>query len=899
MSPRLSSLFVQARVGGEKFLHPRACFLIGLVLVAIPFPLFYMGHQVFLERKSPDVPWRLPQPKSAITVSEAVSEGLQRVMRQRLGIHVEVTKEWAYAYLPLLLLALYMFRKVLIGAKAFKPAPVEIPEFVDSSQKGDLQVKSLTNLFRNTLAHSLSPPSTPVPGSSISTDLVQVVQEQQIATKPLIEALVMVVLAIWPRISYRVTGTFLGNISKPKVAIRIIGYESKSGVSFSFSGTTWEEAVELAAHATIAQILPFTKKGRNQPWRSWKESPIPTDLYASYERAKDLENEKRYDESLEQYFRAIKDDPGNAMIRFRAAGVQEKLGLFLDALDTYSTILEASPCFHHDGKKKGLLWEWTVLTALSKSDPFIWLYRYVVTLGFAEKLAKQWHEDSFGEKRRIEKRRLRGRLAPMLLEKYGPSFQKRFKINPEDFLNMPNSDSADKISIDESYRNRVLTNLFFLHACGIEVQHLQSQLTTIRRWRSRTPLTTKSVQLLAPWVKLKESQLFRQQEDVMKGIEREDELLESFQDAAKVEQLVKDLMGRGRFRKLRKALDHYNAGCVYASGIVHKTDLGGRARKYLSKHNNGRPTPVSYTPFENDLARLAVGHLVEILKGTESGFIARHREWILSDDPDLDALRPHKYFQDFEGRYFPSLNPAGARPTFIHSSEASRYLSDVLCHVAREMEKRWHYRSELLKNDVDVHRQIRWWDEEFAIWTAILDFCVNSRYWQSRVALLHAVNQVHESHNYRVSVPYQSYSSESFRDGLTEGVIKDEQNRIYRTDESLAMLAAHLTFNENIGRPSNGLPNIRRERLYRVTSQWCRYVHGVDMGERTAPYDWREFVTEVTYQRAALWQGLAEWFASPKLDKHGAFSAAVERLDDPEKKDKRFTVKRKLSSGTV
>src|SRR5262249_7385218 len=139
---------------------------------------------------------------------------------------------------------------------------------------------------------------------------------------------------------------------------------------------------------------------------------------------------------------------------------------------------------------------------------------------------------------------------------------------------------------------------------------------------------------------------------------------------------------------------------------------------------------------QDKLAQLAVHFLERAFLESDHDLIARHRDWVLSDDPDLANLRPHQLFRQFESRFFPSQFPAYPRPSSIHPIEASRNQSELLASGARVMEQRWHHRRNLLKGSTDIHTQIKWWQEEVHVLLALSEFCLNSRHWQSRIRLL-------------------------------------------------------------------------------------------------------------------------------------------------------------------
>ena len=80
----------------------------------------------------------------------------------------------------------------------------------------------------------------------------------------------------------------------------------------------------------------------SSPWSGWRGYRLPSDLLHAYERGAELEDARRYDEALDRYYAALREDPMNIALRLQIGFLQEKLALFLDALATYESILEVA-----------------------------------------------------------------------------------------------------------------------------------------------------------------------------------------------------------------------------------------------------------------------------------------------------------------------------------------------------------------------------------------------------------------------------------------------------------------------------------------------------------------------------------------------------------------------------
>ena len=78
------------------------------------------------------------------------------------------------------------------------------------------------------------------------------------------------------------------------------------------------------------------------------------------------------------------------------------------------------------------------------------------------------------------------------------------------------------------------------------------------------------------------------------------------------------------------------------------------------------------------LAQAAVDHLERAIESAESGYVASRRAWLVSEDPDFDALRPTGRFQRFEAIYFPSHHPMVARRRDSHRWELIEYVRELI-----------------------------------------------------------------------------------------------------------------------------------------------------------------------------------------------------------------------------
>lgn len=98
--------------------------------------------------------------------------------------------------------------------------------------------------------------------------------------------------------------------------------------------STFDRALQRAAYAVAAHILPQTRQCRRLPWSGWRGRPIPVSLLRDYQRAKHMVAERRFDYALYLYHSALLQDANNAAIQYDIGQLYERLGLYPDALAT-------------------------------------------------------------------------------------------------------------------------------------------------------------------------------------------------------------------------------------------------------------------------------------------------------------------------------------------------------------------------------------------------------------------------------------------------------------------------------------------------------------------------------------------------------------------------------------
>ncbi len=345
-----------------------------------------------------------------------------------------------------------------------------------------------------------------------------VVQVANPTPEGIVSAALLALVALWPRYSYRISGTLITRAETPGygVVFDVKRYGAREGASDVRWAVSWDEAVADAAYAATALILPYTGLSAKAPWTSWQGKMLPPMLFGHYQRAQKLSNGRRYDEALHFYYRALDLDPHNVSIRLQIAMLQERLGLFIDALDTYLNLHKliqlrtwrpppSEQRSKADGGQLGLAAKARFLWAARRPEIFVAHYRYVITLGCQDKLTEQWHsanqEPGKGKRRDAVLKDLRKRLRPLLLEEYSLAFQEKhgFDLDPRDIL-------GPQSTIDEGITKP--TESFFLCACCSEAQRLHDSLNWLTRIVDRPKISRAAVKLvMGPWLNTKRTKI--------------------------------------------------------------------------------------------------------------------------------------------------------------------------------------------------------------------------------------------------------------------------------------------------------------------------------------------------------------------------------------------------------
>jgi hypothetical protein len=659
-------------------------------------------------------------------------------------------------------------RQIVFEFQAWRPGRIMVEQFVPAANAGDADVIRLTAAFRDRLARSHLQSPAAVPSLAPQSDFLDVLASSPMDPTQPLSIVTGFLRASRPTHAYQVRGSLSRREGHPKpcgVTIHMERLPGRADPGVTLWDTDWESVVARAADHATASILPRTRRCRS-PWTAWRGYHLPAGLLHLYERAVELEGERRFDEALNCYYRALRKDPMNLALRLQIGYLQEKLALFMDALDTYEGILAVArpgreghgPVAlgaREDGRRRPA--PELALTKRDRSDPqrrfyrrperrnrerilLAARYRRAILLGGVE-LPRQWCKPSTGVSpaREAEREALRKRLTPSLAHAFRralksehvervtrPVYQPRDKRDrapkaPDtgrlrkslsarlrDPVAGPSREvkplhDADPAAVLREAKDRRALEELCVFASIHELAELRARLPRLRRVPD-LPLTRAVVDLSGLCL----VQRLKHVQAAMNGGEP------AKPDPRALRRAVRQIEG---WRGFKRYQEHYNAACAFSLPLV--SDDGVLESKEADR-----------------LVATAVTRLERAIACADSGFVGTRRDWLLSDDPDLDGLRAKEEFKHFEAIYFPSATGTCKRPPGQHTWEMSRYTLDLLSATSDGFAKAWRSRKGGLEAEIEVRALADWCELEMQAWGLMSDVTRNHRHWQTRVGLI-------------------------------------------------------------------------------------------------------------------------------------------------------------------
>jgi len=658
-------------------------------------------------------------------------------------------------------------RQIIFEAQAWRPGRIIVEQFKPAENTKDADVQRLTAAFRERLARSHLQSPAAVPALAPQGDFLDVLASTPMDPTQPLSIVTGLLRASRPTHAYQVRGSLSKREGRAKpygVTIHLERLPGKADPGVTLWDTDWERAIASAADHASASILPRTRRCTS-PWTAWRGYHLPAGLLNLYERGVELEEERRYDEALDSYFCALRKDPMNLALRLQIGYLQEKLALFMDAFDTYERILAVArpgreghgPIAsvnggagrHHHAPE-------LALTKADRSDPqrryyrraerrnreeilLAARYRHAILLGGTE-LPRQWCKESKDSpEREAERRTLRRRLTPSLAQTFGQALMSKHVewvtrpvYLPRDRKNrapkpprtgrlrkpytrrvvdplagrpdvVERLHDSDPVTVLRDAKDRKALEELCVFASIHELVELRSRLPRLRRVRE-LPLSRAMVDLSGLCL----VQRLKHVHAAMDGGTAPEP------DARALRRSVRRIEG---WRGFKRYQEHYNAACAFSLPLVSDGDM-------------------LESPEADRLVAAAIRRLERAISCADSGFVATRRDWLLSDDPDLDGLRTRDDFKHFEATYFPSATNTCKRPPEQHIWEMSRYTLDLLSTTSGGFAKAWRNRKSVLEPEIEVRSLADWCELETRAWRLMRDVTRNHRHWQTRVRLI-------------------------------------------------------------------------------------------------------------------------------------------------------------------
>lgn len=333
------------------------------------------------------------------------------------------------AFVVALLLLLYVWWRATRAWLAFRPGPVDVQQLEDATRPGTVKPSDtdLTAKLRRCLSESSMYPPTTLPAQAPVEGFLELLGDVELDPHKLGSVLPKVLSRLRPKLAYRVSGILQSRDAVPDqygMTITVTAFLFGGSRALTVWGRDWDEVIGKASIWIVSTLLPVTRAGRLPPWSHWWGGELRPELYQAYQEATELGRAGRHHEALEQYFKAVQLDPTNPYLRAELAEMQEKMGLYVDALNTTQRALTLDGQTARAYQKR--LWQsrwsphWRRLRYLRHPRRYREVlglrYRNSIILGTAEVTAEQWYRREGAQSSRIHEE-----LIPILVERYWPT----------------------------------------------------------------------------------------------------------------------------------------------------------------------------------------------------------------------------------------------------------------------------------------------------------------------------------------------------------------------------------------------------------------------------------------------------------------------------------------------
>jgi hypothetical protein len=784
----------------------------------------------------------------------AVSTSITWIVLQTAGLAV------------FLILALYGTGRIRLERAAYHADQLDIQDFLNAE---GTKVPDVTAVFKRILNESKLYTPTAVPGVGTSYDFIQIVENAGEAVDGWWKAASRLVKLVRPPSAFKISGTVRldEKTGKHHLILEVVRAPRFAASPLVIEDETLQRVLERAANAVAALVMPRSKFCGNIYWAPWRNAKIPAELFDAYQRANQFTLERRYDEALAEYYRALEWDPTNVYIRLEIGALQEQLDLLLDALATYDDVITLC------SRGTPRLAKWWIgpdftrlrrgLTGRHANALLVARYRHALVLGQGDRIAASWwirkptceNRPEF-DARSVQRANLRAALHHRF-QRYSrldirtadrwisraerQALHRELLAFPVEELSTTPFDPEDPVYQRKlaEYADRSRRLRAYLAALSqFEIERLIEDHHPYRSFRpdrarnlSRT-VSVGALRLALVWAVLRRAMAdadvhagsvpVHQPADPRQG--RTSHLGKLFPTGKwpmDVDNLVAAVRStRSRWRRTPYWNESYNAACVYAVGLLPVD-----------------PAIAVQLPMQaaDELAKHAVGELYRATTISHSSHLASRRTWVLAEDPDLASLRGRAHFRNFEIVTFSPARPATLRPRKVHVWEQVAYLSLLISEIGRCRSKYWHDRvsapDAVGEDESEANRSER------DAWRLVSRLVAGHQDWYTR---------------YEAVTAFRMWAAEFGYDGVVEGF------PLY-SEASLVAKYAGL----DTGKPEKG--NDRPSGIDQINLRTHHYIEACDRRMESAVVALRNLVDagedKVTAgRRSDRWAALADWF---------------------------------------
>lgn len=804
---------------------------------------------------------------------------------------------------------LFFIGKARLEGAAYRADRVDIPLFKDERKLGtkDLELFSaaeLTAHFKRILQTSRLYTPSALPGTSPSYDFIQIVEDAGDAGAGWWKVASKLIRLAQPPAAFQIKGTIrTDDQNEHRLVLDVVRVPRFAASPIVIADADWLHVLHQAANSVAAVVLPRSRYGKkNIYWASWRGWKIPEALFDAYQHANHLVAQRRYDEALAEYDRALDHDPTNVYLRLEIAAVQEQLDLHLDALITYDDVITI--CCRGYPK---LEW-WVPLQDYThrmfrpsarrtrrQQDVALLVarYRHALVLGVGEMVASTWWPDlAKNQVDRHNDARVSQRAA--LRVALRNRFHERYPIG----LRRPNepderTETAEKILVDvnefdraPAAREKAERMRMRSYLCAVAEYELAQLLEDCLRFRrvhwirwgrlSRL-LSMRALRLCLVWIVLRRRLADRDKHWAVtpataRPATQRLPLTKVFEKikpwpptAEEVCEAVEHCMSDRTIRRTWSG--YYNAACVYAVAMIgreHEDANGPRPKPTAEQKANDldRNILAEYAVAKLSRATAVNAGIADSSWSLDSGRLSTHRAWVLEEDPDLVELRDHDLFRIFETIVFAVERSSSARPSRPHVWEQVSYVQRLVVDIAKCRAYFWRDPRRELESRDDT-KVDSWRRADGEVWQQLRELAVSRQDWRTRCRTILAyrrcaaeakqpivVSGYPRYSNEQLSTQYRSHTDDPAQ--LNDIARIDCVSRKYvdLCDERLDELGRHAEILRKLEQPKRGV------------TRWMEFDH-----------------------RARRWDALSVWFDDcsmyddPPQKRRDAF---VKLVPDPE-----------------